>query len=156
MEAITKFRGKYRFLSNFWPAEVTLDGKLYSTTEAAYQASKTTDEAVRETIRAAESPGDAKKLGRAILFGQVRGDWDKVKLRVMRDLLEQKFAPGSELAALLIATGDAPIVEGNFWHDTFWGTCSCKNHEGVGANHLGNILMDLRARLRASCKTGGA
>ena len=31
------------------------------------------------------------------------------------------------------------IVEGNTWGDVFWGVCN-----GIGENHLGNILMDVR------------
>jgi len=34
-------------------------------------------------------------------------------------------------------------VERNYWRDTFWGFCGCR-----GENHLGRILMDLRAELR--------
>ena len=43
---------------------------------------------------------------------------------------------------LLLATGDAKIVEGNTWGDVFWGVCN-----GVGENHLGEILMKVRQDL---------
>jgi predicted NAD-dependent protein-ADP-ribosyltransferase YbiA (DUF1768 family) len=43
----------------------------------------------------------------------------------------------------LLETGDAELVEGNWWDDTFWGVCN-----GVGQNNLGKILMDTRRELR--------
>uniref|UniRef100_UPI00345E83CD NADAR domain-containing protein n=1 Tax=uncultured Duncaniella sp. TaxID=2768039 RepID=UPI00345E83CD len=49
------------------------------------------------------------------------------------------------LAEKLIATGDAELVEGNYWHDTVWGVC-----DGVGENHLGKILMRVREELKNS------
>jgi predicted NAD-dependent protein-ADP-ribosyltransferase YbiA (DUF1768 family) len=66
-----------------------------------------------------------------------------VKVDVMRDLIAQKFAVGSELADRLLATGDQELVEGNTWGDTFWGVC-----DGVGENWLGRLLMERRAALR--------
>jgi predicted NAD-dependent protein-ADP-ribosyltransferase YbiA (DUF1768 family) len=71
-------------------------------------------------------------------------DWPDRKIAVMRELLRSKFAPGSELADKLLATGDAELVEGNDWEDTFWG-----KYQGAGENHMGKLLMELRASLRA-------
>ena len=42
-----------------------------------------------------------------------------------------------------MATGDAELVEGNTWNDTYWGVCN-----GVGHNHLGKILMQVRQELQ--------
>jgi hypothetical protein len=136
---IDSFMGEYRWLSNFQQCEVWLDDKPYMTTEAAYQAAKTLDEAEREAIRMAEKPGKAKKLGMKV---KLRLDWEQVKLGVMEDLLRQKFS-NDLLKAQLLATGTQELVEGNDWGDRFWGVC-----EGVGENHLGKILMKIRAELR--------
>jgi predicted NAD-dependent protein-ADP-ribosyltransferase YbiA (DUF1768 family) len=62
----------------------------------------------------------------------------------MRDLLRQKFAH-PELRRLLLATGDAELVEGNTWGDRFWGVCA-----GRGQNHLGRLLMAIRAEIRTA------
>lgn len=72
----------------------------------------------------------------------MRDDWERVKLAVMLDLLRQKFAH-ADLRAQLIATSDDVLVEGNTWGDTFWGMCN-----GVGLNHLGRLLMQVRAEVR--------
>lgn len=141
MEAVRAFRGKHEFLSNFYPSKVVLDGEEYQTVEAAFQAAKTFSLLSRNEIRKAKTPGQAKKIGRRVVL---RPDWESVKIDVMRLLLSQKFVQGSELADRLIETGDAELVEGNSWHDTFWGVC-----DGVGENHLGRLLMEVRLSLRS-------
>lgn len=136
---ITTFREEYEFLSNFFPARVALDGVDYPTVEHAFQAAKTVEEAQRRGIRESATPGRAKRLGTK---ATLRADWEQIKLKIMEDLLRQKFAdPG--LKAKLRATGDREIVERNHWHDTFWGVC-----DGKGRNHLGLLLMKIRAESR--------
>ena len=140
MWEIDCFRGYYRFLSNFYKSQVEFEGALYSSVEHAYQAAKTLNLKERETIRNAFSPAEAKKLGKEVTL---RDDWETVKLQIMRSLLEKKFASGTLLATRLAFTRNAHIVEENRWGDTFWGTC-----DGVGQNHLGRILMEIRDKLR--------
>lgn len=135
---ITSFTGEFRFLSNFWPARVVLDGLTYPTVEHAYQAAKTLSLAERSTIQRCGSPGDAKRMGTRVYL---RDDWESVKLNVMEDLLRQKFGH-ADLRQKLIATGAQPLVEGNTWGDTFWGMCRDK-----GQNHLGKLLMQIRDEL---------
>lgn len=139
MSKIEHFDGEYRFLSNFWPAKVVLDGMEYATTEHAYQAAKTLDMNVRKEIQAAKYPNKAKKLGQKVAL---REDWEGVKLSVMEDLLRQKFQD-PELKKALLDTGDAELIEGNFWHDTFWGVCDNK-----GKNQLGRLLMKIRSEIK--------
>ena len=131
---IDSFSGEYRWLSNFWPAQVELDGRLYPTVENAYQAAKTLSIAERLPFEG-YSPGEAKRKGRRLA---VRSDWEEVKLWIMEYLVVQKFLR-TGLRELLRATGDQPIVEGNHWGDTFWGVCN-----GVGENHLGKLIMKIR------------
>ena len=58
-----------------------------------------------------------------------------------------------ELAEKLLATGDEEVVEGNTWHDRYWGRCKCVKHEGECLNWLGRILMRVRADLRKGDNT---
>jgi ribA/ribD-fused uncharacterized protein len=76
----------------------------------------------------------------------MRSDWEQVRASVMLDLLRFKFAQ-PRLAALLRSTGAARLVEGNPWHDTAWGVCTCSTHQGVGANKLGELLMQVRSEI---------
>lgn len=138
---ITEFLGPHRWLSNFWPAPVQLDGVLYPTVEHAYQAAKTLNPSERAVIRETPSPGAAKRLGG---FATKRDDWDEIKLAVMGQLLVQKFAI-PELRQQLIDTGDARIIEGNTWGDVFWGVC-----KGKGENHLGRLIESIRESINGS------
>jgi predicted NAD-dependent protein-ADP-ribosyltransferase YbiA (DUF1768 family) len=61
----------------------------------------------------------------------------------MEDLSRQKFSH-PELRQKLLDTGSCTLVEGNTWGDTFWGVC-----DGVGENHLGKLLMTIRADLES-------
>lgn len=143
MRVIDSFSGANAFLSNFWPATVVLDGMVFRSTEHAYQAAKFDDVAVRVQIQAAPSPGQAKKLGR---LWAPRPDWDSVRIDVMLDLLRQKFSPDAALSDRLLATGDAELIEGCYWHDSFWGVCNCGRCP-PGQNHLGKLLMKIRDEL---------
>ena len=136
---IDKFVGEQRFLSNFYPAKVVLDGMEFSTVEHAYQAAKATDRKERRFIQGQPKPGQAKMAGRRIR--SLRPDWDAVKVDIMRELLRQKFEDGA-LRWMLMQTDDAELVEGNDWGDVFWGEC-----KGVGSNWLGRLLMQIRSEI---------
>lgn len=136
-DCISKFTDEYRWLSNFWPVEVVLDGETYPSVEHAYQAAKTHPEH-REQFKHCTA-GQAKRLGRRV---PMRPEWEDIKIAVMRDLIQQKFALDSKLGEELLGTGSMTLVEGNHWGDTFWGVC-----DGVGQNHLGNLLMEQRDNL---------
>lgn len=143
---IKSFEGKYRFLSNFWPCKVVLDGVIYPSTEHAYQAAKTHNIAVRFLIRDATSAGAAKKTAKKlIVMSELEMSfWNKKKDDVMLGLLRQKFSHGSQLADRLLSTGSDELIEGNWWGDVYWGVC-----KGVGKNRLGILLMQVREELHS-------
>lgn len=150
MIEIRNFTDDYDFLSNFYPSPITTlewDGAnhvhdvTYPTVEHLFQAYKTEDRAARQRIRAAATPGDAKKLGRA---APLRDDWETTKYRFMEHAVREKFSQHPNLAECLTATGDALLVEGNWWHDQVWGDCVCPRHSTPGKNALGIILMRVR------------
>lgn len=141
---ITEFQGSYRWLSNFWPAPITHKRKKFKSVEYGYQYYKTSNPIVRDRILAARTPGEAKRLGK--LYPKPR--WDAERVDVMLELLLAKFSQHPDLKAKLLATEDQKLIEGNYWHDTFWGVCNCPRHAGEGDNILGKLLMEVRARLR--------
>lgn len=75
---------------------------------------------------------------------RLRGDWEGVKDRIMEEVVRAKFAQNPELLEMLIATGCRELVEGNRWHDSYWGV---DLRTGIGDNHLGLILMKVREEL---------
>jgi len=137
---VVEFQDEYRFLSNFWPAEVVFEGLTYPTVEHAYQAAKTMDPAERRRIAALATPSEAKRAGRALA---VRGDWETAKFAVMETCVRYKFAHHEGLRRKLLATGEAELEEGNTWGDRVWGV-----YQGAGENRLGKILMKVRGELR--------
>ena len=136
---IDSFRGEYFFLSNFYEVPVTYGGVTYTNNEAAFQAQKSTD--IADRLRFSElPPSQAKRLGRRIAL---RKDWEQVKISIMTEIVRAKFTQNPELADKLSATGDAHLEEGNDWGDRTWGTVN-----GVGANNLGKILMQIRDEIK--------
>jgi len=142
---ITRFKNEFDFLSNFHACRVVHGDLLFKSAESAYQAAKSTDFKERILISNMEAK-EAKKYGQSIAL---RPDWDAVKLGVMRDILFSKFQVNGYLWDKLAATGDAVLIEGNRWHDQFWGDCICPRCKDTpGENHLGRILMELRDTYR--------
>lgn len=149
---VNKFREQYFFLSNFYECYIQYEGLTYRSAENAYQAakiqvpSKVMTLVDRMAFRSMP-PGVAKKAGR---FIPIRDDWNQVKNLVMLDILRCKFIQHPELAKLLLATGDATLIEGNHWHDNYWGDCDCtKCSSIIGDNILGKLLMQVRSEIRS-------
>ena len=140
MGEIMTFRGKYGFLSNMYAATFKWDGRTYLNSEAAFQSAKSLDPAVRD--RFSEMTGVvAKREGKRV---RLRGDWEVVKDAIMEEVVRAKFSQNPDLLRKLIDTGDMVLIEGNRWHDTYWGVDLTT---GRGENHLGIILMKIRSEL---------
>lgn len=141
--AITNFGGEYRLLSNFARHE-DLPSVLwgYPTMEHYYQAMKTNDRNLRKSFLNPDlTPAQAKRLGRYL---DLRPGWDDMKIDVMRVGLERKFTI-PDCAFVLLYSEHHELVEGNTWHDNFWGDCTCPScDDQPGHNHLGILLMQIR------------
>ena len=133
---ISSFDGEYRFLSNFYPAEVEYEGVRYPTVEHAYQAAKTLVHEIREAIRACPSAGQAKRAGRTI---GLRPGWDGIKDSTMLQLLREKFFKHKDLGDRLLDTAPEELVVCN----------------GVGLNTLGHLLENVRWELRITRERDG-
>ena len=140
MQVIDSFRGKYGWLSNFHQFDnlIECNGFYFRTVENAYQSAKSLNSNVRR-IFTTLTPSEAKQLGKEI---KIRPDWDLVKLKIMEDLVLQKFTKNEQLRKKLVDTGETLLIEENTWGDQFWGICN-----GKGENHLGKILMKIRESL---------
>jgi N-glycosidase YbiA len=142
-ERIDRFNREHAFLSNFYPlAHPITDaaGIRYPTAEHAFQAAKTLHLEQRRRIAARPTPNEAKRAGRQLALRPGR---DEIRVRVMGEILGAKFDQ-PELGRMLLATGDAELVEANGWGDRFWGVDA---RTGEGRNVLGHLLMALRDEL---------
>ena len=137
----------YGCFSNFSPHGIQMQGTYWPTVEHYYQAQKfvgSVDAVIIPIIQAAETPEEAAALGRCHTR-QLRSDWEIVKTTVMREAVLKKFLTHLEIKEILLATGNETLVE-NSPNDYFWG-CGA---EETGQNHLGKILMSVRAEIRQS------
>lgn len=140
-----------RFLSNFYPykkdgtkypvpVKVIYNDIEFDCVENAYQAAKFLN--IEQQIAFSKmSPYETKTYWEE--NQDCRSDWNDIKLKIMEDLVGQKFFNSKELQKMLLTTGDAILEEGNDWGDIFWGICAKQ-----GQNNLGKILMRTREILK--------
>lgn len=147
---IDKFRDMHACLSNYFYYQVNSCGWVCPTNEHGFVLAKCATpwdkKRVTDAMVRGSSPGAVKRMGRHV---ELRKEWDDIKVPVMTSLIDQKFAEGSALSKRLIATYPAHLLEGNTWHDQYWGDCNCLRVECIepGQNWLGKLLMVRRAQL---------
>lgn len=139
---INCFDKEYAFLSNFYECEIKINKSIFPSAEHAFQAGKAINFNDYFTIMNASTPGKAKRLGRTI---QLNPKWETIKDNVMTRIVRAKFMQNEELKEKLLATGEEYLEEGNWWHDNYWGNCTCEKCRNIlGQNKLGKILMNIR------------
>lgn len=145
---INRFEANYAFLSNFFMFPVHYEGLWFPSSEHAYQAAKTIILAERIMIRDCGSAAQAKRLGsKKRKKITLRAEWDSIRVDKMTDILRSKFE-NPRLMEMLINTNPEQLIEGNYWHDNFWGDCACEKCEDIqGRNNLGEVLMKVRSEL---------
>ena len=132
----------YGEFSNFAPYPLELKGETWPTSEHYFQAQKFAGTDYEEAVRLADSPVTAASMGRS-RERMLRLGWEGMKEDIMREALRAKFTQHPQLQALLLATGDAELVE-HTTNDRYW----ADGGDGGGRNRLGQLLMELRAQLR--------
>jgi hypothetical protein len=145
-QAVFRFEGKWDFLSNFYIDP--FDGYC---AEMDYQSRKAMNDDDRDRILTQFDPREAKKIGNKI---RCRPDWESIKIGEMEKVIDRKFS-SLVMQKLLLTTLDRVLIEGNWWHDVFWGICTgsgrskkCRGkHEPFGDNYLGKLLMARRSVL---------
>jgi N-glycosidase YbiA len=135
----------YGCFSNFSWHSISLANTHWPTVEHYYQSRKFVDTEFAyliPLIQSAATPEAAAAIGRQpehIPHPQ----WCEQKCGVMYTAVQQKFLTHPELQVILLKTGTQEIVEDSPV-DYFWGGGA----DLSGANHLGRILMEIRAELR--------
>lgn len=135
---IAGFFAEFRFLSNFYPSSIYTSGLVWPTVEHAYQAHKTFSMTDRRRISLLATPGQAKRAGQKL---ELRDNWDRNRVTIMKLLLERKFE-NPEMRKALIETFPFELEETNTWGDKYWGVCN-----GEGENQLGKLLMSIRENI---------
>ncbi|MFJ9644056.1 NADAR family protein [Streptomyces sp. NPDC004244] len=129
-----------RALRHDYPAAVTVDGTTHPSAAHAYWALSVAAPADRARVTAAQSGAAARTLA----AGAARRDgWEQVRTAVMARLLRAKYEQHPDLAAVLLATGDATVLYDDADSD-FWG-----DNGGRGRNWSGRLLELVRSELQA-------
>lgn len=156
-------RGSYRYMSNFYPCTFTMsheciggDGNTvytYPTSEHAIMHIKARlmgDAAVASRILVAETPHEAKRLGRSVKpWNQEL--WTATVKAIAVAVLTEKFRQNEDLARMLRETGNEFIAEAAP-RDNIWGIGmgikeASRGGSWTGRNLLGKTLMTVRASL---------
>lgn len=137
---------EYGCFSNFSPHPIRMKGEVWPTSEHYFQAQKFAGTEHEEEIRLLKSPMIAARMGRD-RKRPLRPDWESVKDEIMFEAVRAKFAQYEELRKILLATGDAEIIE-HTSKDNYWGD----GGDGSGRNMLGKTLMLVREELRKGDK----
>ncbi|HSW99200.1 MAG TPA: NADAR family protein [Candidatus Saccharimonadales bacterium] len=150
-DAVYFFSHAFDPLNNWSAHQVEIWGKRFATVEHGFHFRKFADAEpeVAAQILAAPSPFAALQLAKTHKAKR-RADWDAVKVGLMAELVRAKAAQHQDVRETLLATGTKAIVENSPWDD-FWGC----GKDGLGANHMGHILMDVRGQLPRIAKTQG-
>ena len=134
--------GEYGCFSNFSEHPVKIYGRVWKTSEHAFQAQKFLDEKTQIKIANCPTASLAAKEGRK-RTNKLRPDWEKIKDRIMREVVLAKFSQHEAAKTTLLGT-DAKVLVEHTKNDAYWGD----GGDGTGRNMLGRILMETRTKLR--------
>ena len=140
--------------SNFHPSVFSADGLTYHTAEQYLMARKAEcfgDKVRLDAILAAPTPEECKRLGR-LVSPYDDAVWQEKRFEVALDMLRLKFGQNAKLRAVLLETGDAPLVEASP-SDRIWGigyreADAEANRARWGQNLLGLALEQVRGELQ--------
>jgi len=137
--AIRFYTPKYYVFNNFSAHSVVYQGKLYPTSEHAYQAAKCLDPDGQVEIQSARSPLLAKELSNEKYKEAKDPEWNSKKVSVLEEILREKLDASLITWDALKESGAEEIIEDSPT-DYFWG----EGADGTGQNMLGKIWMKLR------------
>lgn len=142
--------------SQWFPLEFKENGITYKTAEHYMMVGKAklfNDQDVLEQILKAESPNQAKSLGRKVKNFDPK-IWDNHKYEIVKQGNLLKFSQNEKFKEFLLSTGNKILVEASPY-DAIWGIGMLETDsrainplEWNGENLLGFALMEVRDELR--------
>jgi len=134
---------EYYVFDNFSSFQVEYKGKIYPTSEHAFQSVQfiNNNPELAEAIRNVKSAHEAQKLA-----GENKdkrdSNWEEIKLDVMKEILHCKVKQHPYVMKKLLQSGDREIVEDS-WRDDYWGWGESRK----GKNMLGKLWMEVRKEI---------
>lgn len=150
--SFTKVKLPYGWLGNMSPYPIRYNDLVYRTGEALFQVLRfEIDDPICETIRRATSPMAAKMIAKQnsdLMVVTPRSDEDVENMRLV---LRLKLEQNPELSPMLLATGDAVLIEDCSARPNesglFWGMArSSASESWRGQNWLGKLWIELREK----------
>ncbi|OHT46719.1 MULTISPECIES: NADAR family protein [Flavobacterium] len=142
--------------SQWWLSSFKVNGVTYKTAEHWMMAKKAelfNDNEVLNKIIKANSPAEAKKLGRQVK-NYDDAIWLENRFEIVKEGNYHKFSQNPDLKAFLLNTDERVIVEASPV-DPIWGIGMAGDHKDVlnpakwkGLNLLGFALMEVRDELK--------
>lgn len=142
--------------SQWWLSSFEVDGITYKTAEHWMMAKKAelfNDDEILEKILQANSPAEAKKLGREVK-NYVDSLWLENRYEIVKLGNFHKFSQNPDLKEFLLNTKERILVEASPV-DAIWGIGMASDHKDIqnpekwrGLNLLGFALMEVRDELK--------
>ena len=155
---ICMVKGKYDPTSNFYPCQIQYQGKVYASSEHAYQCAKLKNAGapfgVIEFLADQHSAAQAKKMATEFMQHptwhiRCMKNWAIIKLDVMKEILQLKLVSCQDFKEHLMQTGKSKISHPV--RDMFWGNGSeSMDTTGSGADYFAILLMQIRDRMQNS------
>ena len=152
-EHVYVFSGKYSSLSNFYPCQIKIDGKSFSSAEQAYQfckAETTGRDDICARIMSTSNPYAIKKAGDMIVDREWISSGEATKQ--MKIVLQHKFQNCEPAKRVLIASTGKRLGEAT--RSAFWATGISKYdtkalqpNKWSGSNHLAKLLEGIRTEI---------
>lgn len=142
-ESIGFYEREFYCFSNFSSFAVEWKGRVWPTSEHAYQAAHFFETApeLAEKIYNAKSAHEAYKLAQTNA-NKAPLNWEEIKIGVMEDIVRHKLEQNPYVRHKLEQTDNKLIVEDSP-KDSFWGWGENRD----GRNELGKVWMKLRQEI---------
>lgn len=144
-DVVACYEREFYTFSNFSSFQVEWRGRLWPTSEHAYQAAHFFDTAPEyvDKIHAMRSAHEAFVFAKSNAL-KVAKNWDDIKIDIMEDICRHKLQQHPYVRKQLLKSADLLIVEDSP-KDSFWGW----GRDRKGRNELGKVWMRLRDELRS-------
>lgn len=138
--------GEYGYLASYSNHGFVVENVYYPTVEHFYQASKFDNKEIINAILKCKTPKEASTIGRDRKNIRITNFKD-IKLDKMYEGTLEKFRQNPDIAKKLLETGNEEIREMTV-KESYWGMGPNLD----GENHMGEILMRVRTKLKEEQK----
>ena len=142
-------KGPGSVLSNFHSCQIDYKGRIFSSTEQAYQYTKAKflrDDHMAHLIMKEKNVRKIKSMGNELNKKHYTREWDSAKLNIMREIILDRAKQSPNFRETLLNTYPDPITHSPM--DKFWGTSyMSRGKVHPAGDNFAQILMQVRYHL---------